>query len=87
MTAAKLRELEAKATEGSWRVLDSVNPIGDMELVCYLRNHTQDFIRLIEAAEHMLKMYDAPDSAGSSLNYYASLQDLRQALAAFKEKS
>jgi len=45
-----LKELEAKATVGSWRVLDSVHPIGDMKLVCFLRNHTQEIINLVEAA-------------------------------------
>jgi len=48
-----LKSLEAKATVGSWRVLDSVHPIGDMELVCFLRNHAQEIINLVEAAENM----------------------------------
>jgi hypothetical protein len=111
MTGAKLKELEARATEAPWKLIkhsDGQHMWGEVwaterdedyqviheqwnsynaELVAYLRNHAQDFIRLMEAAEATLKMYDAPDSAGSSLNYYASLQELRQSLAAFKEKS
>lgn len=76
MTAAKLIELEAKATEGPWGItrkheigplskdddqsFGMVIPIADVfgdnkdydaELIAYLRNHAQDFIRLMEAAE------------------------------------
>ena len=106
MTAAKLRELEAKATEAPWKVRqmggecfvegnkvqgrtiagdyktevlsdgDYDEKLGDAELIAYLRNHTQDFIKLIEAAErHCVKRMLDDD------------HELREALAAFKEQS
>ena len=79
MTAAKLIELEAKATEGTWYVDECKQPDGhalawlgnvyldtdapkvngtrykepkdDADFIVELRNHAQDFIKLIEAAE------------------------------------
>jgi|DEB3_MinimDraft_2_1074329.scaffolds.fasta_scaffold05178_7 hypothetical protein len=117
MTAAKLRELEAKATKGPWycadwteddgpnkttieahskevlsagqssiwpygiqktcvaKTFEGCNPLPDAELIAYLRNHAQDFIKLIEAAKrHCVKRMLDDD------------HELRQALAAFKEK-
>jgi len=116
MTAAKLRELEAKATGGRWitvlqawsnsietddesaclknnEVAPEVRCIPDNELICYLRNHAQDFIKLMEAAEE----------AATALNMGLGQQEaeyeqavtqavksrdmLTEALATFKEKS
>ena len=48
----------------------------DAELIAYLRNHAQDFIKLIEAAERHCVKRMLDDN-----------HELRQALAAFKEKS
>ena len=101
MTAAKLRELEAKATEGTWYVDECKQPDGhalaclgnvfidtnapkvngtrykepkdDAELIAYLRNHAQDFIKLIEAAELQNRQWHSPL--------------VSEALAAFKDKS
>jgi len=107
MTAAKLKELEARATEGPWEisehtadgllsvwapaldddgledpieiVTDQIIPENAL-LVAYLRNHAQDFIRLMEAASAVLH---APDDDADVKAYY----ELDNALAAFKEKS
>lgn len=77
MTAAELRELEAKAGLNQHEGLLSYQVSGDeARLYAYLRNHCQDFIKLMETAErHCVKRMLDDD------------HELRQALAAFKEKS
>jgi hypothetical protein len=116
MTAAKLKELEAKAGKDKWRVLCDLdgeprgiqfgldggvfmhsampNSAGKVELIAYLRNHCSDFIRLMEAAEKQLSncacrgqgviLTSSPDYQCASCGQCV---DLREALAAFKEKS
>lgn len=80
MTAAKLKELEAKATDGPWcgRLLIEITE-ADSDLCDYLRNHAQDFIKLIEAAENVVAAETDPDG-------YVAKIGLREVLAAFKEK-
>jgi hypothetical protein len=116
MTAAKLEELEAKATEGPWycgRIDPSsaagdfsepwspwVYPNGprcvtvgrsqaihadDMALITYLRNHAQDFIRLMEAAENF--EYSRKEYTYNHQETIGAANKLSEALAAFKEKS
>lgn len=70
MTAAKLRELEAKAKGNS---VESYK--NQFMLLDYLRKHTQDFIKLIEAAEQLVNG-GHPDEA---------IHHMTEALAAFKE--
>ena len=111
MTAAKLRELEVKATGGVWEVLPCSNggkllvrgnkmnkstqmmPDADPELIACLRNHCSDFIKLIEAAEKFIAAEDAPrvddfvPTIESLNDRIQARDDLREAVAAFKEKS
>ena len=131
MTAAKLIELEARATEGpciatrnepNSAAADFYEPYAnwiyggfpkgvtvgrglcihadDMALIAYLRNHAQDFIKLIEAAEKRTHHYECEDpwySCPKSENGCADdrmgpectcgADEMREALAAFKEKS
>jgi len=137
MTAAKLRELEAKATDGPWELgvyddmggydsmtggitvgpitldgkdygqksceeiyIDSyVNLTADAELIAYLRNHAQDFIKLMEAAEKGFVALDYTMGKQSEFFHNEMMQGkdphsvikswegLREALAAFKEKA
>ena len=117
MTAAKLRELEAKATEGPWNYtgqhygdrgerfhvieangIEVTGEFGgpnkdDCELIAYLRNHCSDFIKLMEAAEEVVKVLDSDDKAIVDTVWVSdgmpeTLRDrVDEALAAFKEKS
>jgi len=113
MTAAKLKELEAKAMDGLhvvdyanfelvaidggvYKYVASFDPnefsnitltddeiAANAKLYCYLRNHCKDFIRLMEAAELIQGILDHPTKSVTILDS----AKLREALAAFKEKS
>jgi hypothetical protein len=89
MTAAKLKELEAKASKGPFEshgcYIDGKNmriydegghDENDAALIAYLLNHCKDFIRLMEAAEQ--------EHGGS---HHEPECPICVALAAFKEKS
>jgi len=61
------------------------------ELIAYLRNHAQDFIRLLEAAEYFANEYQIAEDAGELQhwpeNEAEKCKAVFDALAAFKEKS
>jgi hypothetical protein len=56
------------------------------ELIAYLRNHAQDFIRLMEAAEEAHERWETPNWKDAEYTAHV-MNKLRKALAAFKEKS
>ncbi len=76
MTAAKLKELEAKA---------QISIAHEMDLEVYLRNHAKDFIKLIEAAEDF--QYARKEYTYNNQETIDAANKLTEALAAFKEKS
>ncbi len=119
MTAAKLIELEAKATEGEWYVGEIDKPDGyalawlgnvyidthapkvnglsrykdqkdDADFIVELRNHAQDFIKLIEAAEKIAPYTDTLICYASTADEFplnGAVKEFHEALAAFKEQS
>jgi hypothetical protein len=56
-----------------------------MALITYLRNHAQDFIRLMEAAENF--EYSRKEYTYNHQETIGAANKLSEALAAFKEKS
>ena len=118
MTAAKLKELVARATDGlihegfsneivaqdtgqtykvthvckssNGEIIAWFKDHKSAKLYIHLRNHAQDFIRLMEAAEYWAKEYSIAEDSGELQHWptreIAAAKATYEALAAFKEQ-
>ena len=85
MTAAKLKELVDAMEREKYDTQEWHN--ARFMLQSYLTGHAQDFIRLMEAAE-LINQTFSPARDGMDYEVLpVGVRSLRQALAAFKEKS